>query len=63
MLYTISFCNLFIQALSYDGYIQPISFLVQFSEGSSVLLLFLDFAGSQFPLFYLSFNLMTEFFA
>ena len=44
------------------GYIQPISFLVQFSEGSSVLLQFLV-AGSQVPLFDLSFNLVTEFFA
>ena len=44
------------------GYIRPISFLVQFSEGSSVLLQFLV-ADSQFPLCDLSFNLVPEFFA
>ena len=46
---------------SYVCYIQPISFLVQFSEGSSVWLRFL--AGSQVPLSDLSFNLVIEFFA
>ena len=44
-------------------YIKPIFDLVQFSEGSSVWLQFLDFAGSQFLLFDLPFNLVTEFFA
>ena len=57
--------NRFIGTLTlhfYHGYIQPISFLVQFSEGSSVLLHFLV-ADSQFPLSDLSFNLVIEFFA
>ena len=61
------FCNLFIQMLYkalpfYGSYIQPLSFLVQFSEGSSVLLQFLV-ADSQFPLSDLSLNLVPEFFA
>ena len=49
-------------AYDYDGYVQPIFFFVQLSEDSSVWLQFLDFAGSQFPLFDLSFNLAIEFF-
>ena len=48
--------------LFYGGYNQPISFLVQFSEDSSVWLQFLDFAGSQVPLSDLSFNLVIKFF-
>ena len=63
MLYAILFCNLFIQMLlSYICYIQPIFFLVQFSEGSSVWLPFLV-AGLQVQLSDLSFNLVIEFFA
>ena len=45
----------------YSGFIQPISFLVQFSEGSSIWLLFLV-VGSQVPLSDLSFNLVIELF-
>ena len=48
---------------SYGSYIQPIFDLVQFSEGSSVWSQFLDFVGSQFLLFDLPFNTVTEFFA
>ena len=46
---------------SYVSYIQPISFLVQFSEGSSSVLLQFLVTGSQVLLFNLSFNLAIEF--
>ena len=54
--------KLFSSSFLYVCYIQPIFFLVQLSEGSSVWLRFLV-AGSQVPLFDLSFNLVIEFFA
>ena len=56
-------CSFNVLALPFYGsYIQPISFLVQFSEGFSVSLQFPVSGDSQF-LLYLPFNLVTEFFA
>ena len=57
----ILFCNLFIEILKffafYDDKIQLIYFLVQVSEGSSVLLWLPVSANSQLPLSDLPFNL------